>query len=172
MSLVHNVIGEDIRRLEAGVHIVSGASGCVFDMIQAPQFTKAQSLVLAETHEMLDRGFKEQISIDVIYIHPIGRCGCYERQVVAMNFVKYDDIRILRDIEQCYSTPIDEWYIILCLSIYVCFFVDMGRIYLLKMIVHPNAFPSARQQRMICSFLEGADNTALTWGLQMRVKTC
>ena len=128
MSLVHNVIGEDIRRLEAGVHIVSGASGCVFDIWFKRRSLRKRSLkllVLAEAHEMLDRGFKEQISIDVIYvyIHPIGRSGCYGRQVIAMNFVKYDDIRILRDIEQCYSTPIDEWYIILCLSIYLCFFL-------------------------------------------------
>mmetsp|Transcript_44215 Transcript_44215/g.70973 ORF Transcript_44215/g.70973 Transcript_44215/m.70973 type:complete len:403 (-) Transcript_44215:360-1568(-) len=42
------------------------------------------------------------------YIHRIGRSGRYGRKGVAINFVKADDIRILRDIEQYYSTQIDE----------------------------------------------------------------
>ena len=36
------------------------------------------------------------------------RSGRYGRKGVAINFVKNDDIRILRDIEQYYSTQIDE----------------------------------------------------------------
>jgi len=43
-----------------------------------------------------------------LYIHRIGRSGRYGRKGVAINFVKADDIRILRDIEQYYSTQIDE----------------------------------------------------------------
>jgi ATP-dependent RNA helicase len=43
-----------------------------------------------------------------LYIHRIGRSGRYGRKGVAINFVKEDDIRILRDIEQYYSTQIDE----------------------------------------------------------------
>ncbi|KXS15097.1 eIF4AIII [Gonapodya prolifera JEL478] len=42
------------------------------------------------------------------YIHRIGRSGRFGRKGVAINFVKQDDIRILRDIEQFYSTQIDE----------------------------------------------------------------
>lgn len=38
----------------------------------------------------------------------IGRSGRFGRKGVAINFVKNDDIRILRDIEQYYSTQIDE----------------------------------------------------------------
>ena len=38
----------------------------------------------------------------------IGRSGRYGRKGVAINFVKSDDIRVLRDIEQYYSTQIDE----------------------------------------------------------------
>ncbi len=38
----------------------------------------------------------------------IGRSGRYGRKGVAINFAKNDDIRILRDIEQYYSTQIDE----------------------------------------------------------------
>jgi len=43
-----------------------------------------------------------------LYIHRIGRSGRFGRKGVATNFVKSDDIRILRDIEQYYSTQIDE----------------------------------------------------------------
>mmetsp|Transcript_1008 Transcript_1008/g.1626 ORF Transcript_1008/g.1626 Transcript_1008/m.1626 type:complete len:397 (-) Transcript_1008:406-1596(-) len=42
------------------------------------------------------------------YIHRIGRSGRFGRKGVAINFVRNDDIRILRDIEQYYSTQIDE----------------------------------------------------------------
>lgn len=43
-----------------------------------------------------------------LYIHRIGRSGRFGRKGVAINFVRSDDIRILRDIEQYYSTQIDE----------------------------------------------------------------
>ncbi|CAM8938220.1 unnamed protein product [Rhodiola kirilowii] len=43
-----------------------------------------------------------------LYIHRIGRSGRFGRKGVAINFVKSDDIKILRDIEQYYSTQIDE----------------------------------------------------------------
>ncbi|OQS07627.1 eukaryotic initiation factor 4A-III [Thraustotheca clavata] len=43
-----------------------------------------------------------------LYIHRIGRSGRFGRKGVAINFVKDEDIRILRDIEQFYSTQIDE----------------------------------------------------------------
>ncbi|KAJ1024098.1 hypothetical protein NDA16_002937 [Ustilago loliicola] len=42
------------------------------------------------------------------YIHRIGRSGRFGRKGVAINFVTVDDVRILRDIEQFYSTQIDE----------------------------------------------------------------
>ncbi|ORX89970.1 P-loop containing nucleoside triphosphate hydrolase protein [Neocallimastix californiae] len=42
------------------------------------------------------------------YIHRIGRSGRFGRKGVAINFVKNDEIKILRDIEQYYSTQIDE----------------------------------------------------------------
>ena len=42
------------------------------------------------------------------FLGRIGRSGRFGRKGVAINFVKNDDIRILRDIEQYYSTQIDE----------------------------------------------------------------
>ncbi len=55
-----------------------------------------------------------QVMLLSLYLHMhlsvcrIGRSGRYGRRGVAINFVKSDDIRILRDIEQYYSTQIDE----------------------------------------------------------------
>lgn len=43
-----------------------------------------------------------------LYIHRIGRSGRFGRKGVAVNFVKTDDVSILRDIEQFYGTQIDE----------------------------------------------------------------
>jgi ATP-dependent RNA helicase len=43
-----------------------------------------------------------------LYIHRIGRSGRFGRKGVAINFVKEDDVRTLKDIEQFYSTQIDE----------------------------------------------------------------
>lgn len=43
-----------------------------------------------------------------LYIHRIGRSGRFGRKGVAINFVKDDDVQILRDIEQFYATQIDE----------------------------------------------------------------
>lgn len=56
-------IGEDIRKLEAGQHIVSGTPGRVFDMISRRTLNtrNIKMLVLDEADEMLSRGFKDQI---------------------------------------------------------------------------------------------------------------
>ena len=43
-----------------------------------------------------------------LYIHRIGRSGRFGRKGVAINFVTEEDVRVLRDIEQYYSTQIDE----------------------------------------------------------------
>ena len=59
-----------MRKLEAGVHIVSGTPGRVFDMIKRRSLRTRQikTLVLDEGDEMLNKGFKEQI-------YDIYRCG-------------------------------------------------------------------------------------------------
>lgn len=65
---VHACIGgkslsEDIRRLDYGVHIVSGTPGRVFDMIQRRNLRtrSLKMLVLDEADEMLNAGFKDQV---------------------------------------------------------------------------------------------------------------
>jgi hypothetical protein len=53
----------------------------------------------------------QAFSFDVVFFCPpfsIGRSGRFGRKGVAINFVKDDDIHILRDIEQYYGTQIDE----------------------------------------------------------------
>ncbi|KAG4301205.1 hypothetical protein PCK1_002515 [Pneumocystis canis] len=215
-------IGEDIRRLDYGQHVISGTPGRVADMIRRKNLRtrNIKMLVLDEADELLNRGFREQIydvyrylppgtqvvvvsatlpydvlelttyiflttyndfstqliflvdwltekmreanftvssmhgdmpqkerdaimgefrqgnsrvllctdiwarGIDVQqvslvinydlppnrenYIHRIGRSGRFGRKGVAINFVTAEDVRILRDIEQYYSTQIDE----------------------------------------------------------------
>lgn len=80
-------------------------------------FRSGQSRVLITT-DVWARGIDvQQVSLVInydlpnnreLYIHRIGRSGRFGRKGVAINFVKNDDIRILRDIEQYYSTQIDE----------------------------------------------------------------
>jgi superfamily II DNA/RNA helicase len=72
--------GEDIRRLEAGVQIVSGTPGRVFDMIKrrALQTRDIKVLVLDEADEMLAQGFREQI-YDVYRCAPRGSGSGYLR---------------------------------------------------------------------------------------------
>merc|ERR1711997_280282 len=81
------------------------------------EFRQGESRVLIAT-DVFGRGIDvAQVSLVInydlpnsreLYIHRIGRSGRFGRKGVAINFVKNDDIRILRDIEQYYSTQIDE----------------------------------------------------------------
>jgi ATP-dependent RNA helicase len=81
------------------------------------QFRSGASRVLITT-DVWARGIDvQQISLVInydlpnnreLYIHRIGRSGRFGRKGVAINFVKEDELRILRDIEQYYSTQIDE----------------------------------------------------------------
>lgn len=54
---------EDMRKLDAGVHIIVGTPGRVFDMInrRALRTEFIKMFVLDEADEMLSRGFKDQI---------------------------------------------------------------------------------------------------------------
>ena len=65
-------IGEDIRRLDFGVQVVSGTPGRVYDMIKRQNLrTKhLKMLVIDEADEMLNKGFKEQIYDIYRYLPP------------------------------------------------------------------------------------------------------
>lgn len=81
------------------------------------EFRTAQSRVLIAT-DVVGRGLDvQQVSLVIcydlpqsreLYIHRIGRSGRFNRKGVAINFVTNEDVRILRDIEQFYSTEINE----------------------------------------------------------------
>ena len=81
------------------------------------EFRAGQSRVLIAT-DVWGRGLDvQQVSLVIcydlpqsreLYIHRIGRSGRFNRKGVAINFVTIEDMRILRDIEQYYSTEINE----------------------------------------------------------------
>ena len=65
-------VGEDIRKLEYGQHIVSGTPGRVYDMIRRRHLrTKnIKMLILDESDELLNMGFKDQIYDIYRYLPP------------------------------------------------------------------------------------------------------
>lgn len=65
-------IGEDIRKLDNGVHLVSGTPGRVFDMIKRRNLRtrSIKMFILDEADEMLSQGFKEQIYDVYRYLPP------------------------------------------------------------------------------------------------------
>lgn len=81
------------------------------------EFRSGTSRVLIAT-DLWGRGIDvQQVSLVIcydlptnreLYIHRIGRSGRFGRKGVAINFVREEDVRLLRDIEQFYSTQIDE----------------------------------------------------------------
>ena len=81
------------------------------------EFRSGSSRVLIAT-DLWGRGMDvQQVSLVIcydiptnreLYIHRIGRSGRFGRKGVAINFVRKEDGRLLRDIEQFYSTQIAE----------------------------------------------------------------
>lgn len=65
-------LGEDLRKLDYGQHVVSGTPGRVFDMIRRRvlRTRSIKMLVLDEADEMLNKGFKEQIYDVYRYLPP------------------------------------------------------------------------------------------------------
>ncbi|ELK27104.1 Eukaryotic initiation factor 4A-III [Myotis davidii] len=65
-------VGEDIRKLDYGQHVVAGMPGRVFDTIRRRSLrTRAiKMLILDEADEMLNKGFKEQIYDVYRYLPP------------------------------------------------------------------------------------------------------
>jgi ATP-dependent RNA helicase len=65
-------IGEDIRKLDYGQHVVSGTPGRVADMIRRRHLRTRhiKMLILDEADELLNRGFREQIYDVYRYLPP------------------------------------------------------------------------------------------------------
>ena len=75
-------VGEDIRKLEQGQQIVSGTPGRVYDMIRRRNLrTKdIKMLILDESDELLNKGFKDQI-YDIYRYLPPGTQVCFSSVV-------------------------------------------------------------------------------------------
>jgi len=81
------------------------------------EFRSGSSRVLITT-DLLARGIDvQQVSLVINYdmptnyenyLHRIGRSGRFGRKGVAINFVTEQDAQFLRDLEQHYSTQIEE----------------------------------------------------------------
>ena len=84
------------------------------------EFRSGTSRILIST-DLLARGIDvQQVSLVINYdmphgiegrdnyIHRIGRSGRFGRKGVAINFLKYDDVNMMREIETFYSTQIEE----------------------------------------------------------------
>ncbi|CAE6533812.1 unnamed protein product [Rhizoctonia solani] len=80
-------IGEDIRKLNHGQHVISGTPGRVFDMIRRRKLRtrNIKMLVLDEADELLNKGFKNQI-------HEIHRFLLPSTQLVVLSATLPDDV--------------------------------------------------------------------------------
>jgi ATP-dependent RNA helicase len=81
------------------------------------EFRSGKSRVLIAT-DVWGRGIDvQQVSLVIcydlpsnreLYLHRIGRSGRFGRKGLAINFVREEDVRLLKEIEQFYSTQIEE----------------------------------------------------------------
>ncbi|KFK35858.1 hypothetical protein AALP_AA4G045900 [Arabis alpina] len=111
-------IGEDIKKLERGVHAVSGTPGRVYDMIKRGSLqTKAvKLLILDESDEMLSKGLKDQI-YDVYRSlpHDIQVClisATLPQEILEMtNKFMTDPVRILVKRDELTLDGIKQYYV-------------------------------------------------------------
>lgn len=81
---------------------------CVATVLQQLFHTARNRSVPDRKFGRMLQNTRSELSYSLFLCFRIGRSGRFGRKGVAINFVKSDDIRILRDIEQYYSTQIDE----------------------------------------------------------------
>ena len=112
------LVRDDIRKLEAGQHIVAGTPGRVFDMMnrRVLNTSNIKMFVLDEADEMLSRGFKDQIyevfrnlkeDIQVILLSATMPTEVLE---VTTRFMR-DPIRILVKKEELTLEGIKQFYV-------------------------------------------------------------
>eukprot|EP00608_Synchroma_pusillum_P001623 CAMPEP_0198426246 /NCGR_PEP_ID=MMETSP1452-20131203/5120_1 /TAXON_ID=1181717 /ORGANISM="Synchroma pusillum, Strain CCMP3072" /LENGTH=402 /DNA_ID=CAMNT_0044146615 /DNA_START=127 /DNA_END=1335 /DNA_ORIENTATION=+ len=111
-------VREDMRTLQAGVHVVVGTPGRVFDMIQrrALRLDHVQLFVLDEADEMLSRGFKDQIYDVFKYLPEQVQCAIFSATMpldvleVTDKFMR-DPIRILVKRDELTLEGIKQFFI-------------------------------------------------------------
>ncbi|XP_009758623.1 eukaryotic initiation factor 4A-10-like isoform X2 [Nicotiana sylvestris] len=114
-----NSIQEDKHILSAGVHLVVGTPGCVFDMLrrknQSLLLDHIRMFVLDEADEMLSRGFKDQLlpaKVHVVAFYATMPADALEITRKFMNkpvkvLVKFDELT-LEGIKQFYVNVVRE----------------------------------------------------------------
>lgn len=110
-------VTEEMRKRDFTVEAIHGSLLPLERTEILKKFRKGDCKVLVTT-DLLARGIDVQHVSIVInydlptnlenYLHRIGRSGRYGRKGLAINFVKNDDIQLLRDIERYYDTQIEE----------------------------------------------------------------
>lgn len=120
---VHACVGgkritDDIRRLEEGVHVVSGTPGRVFDMICRKQLATRgiKMLVLDEADAMLSGGFKDQMYEIYRYLPPrtqVVLCSATLTQDVLLITKKFmtDPVRIIVKRDELTLDKIKQYFI-------------------------------------------------------------
>jgi len=111
-------VREDMARLEAGVHIVVGTPGRVFDMInrRALYTDTIRMFVLDEADEMLSRGFKDQIYDVFRFMPPKCQVGLFSATMpievleITDKFMR-DPVRILVKKEELTLEGIKQFYV-------------------------------------------------------------
>jgi len=121
--LVHACVGgtavrDDIRTLQAGVHVVVGTPGRVFDMInrRALRLDHIKQFFLDEADEMLSRGFKDQI-YDIFKFLPESVQVCLFSATMPLDVLEVtqrfmrDPVRILVKKDELTLEGIKQFYI-------------------------------------------------------------
>mmetsp|Transcript_43108 Transcript_43108/g.77521 ORF Transcript_43108/g.77521 Transcript_43108/m.77521 type:complete len:412 (+) Transcript_43108:166-1401(+) len=120
---VHACVGgtavrDDIRSLQAGVHVVVGTPGRVFDMInrRALRLDSIRQFFLDEADEMLSRGFKDQI-YDIFKFLPESVQVCLFSATMPLDVLEVtqsfmrDPVRILVKKDELTLEGIKQFYI-------------------------------------------------------------
>jgi len=120
---VHACVGgtavrDDIRTLQAGVHVVVGTPGRVYDMInrRALRLDSIKQFFLDEADEMLSRGFKDQI-IDIFKFLPDSVQVCLFSATMPLDVLEVtqrfmrDPVRILVKKDELTLEGIKQFYI-------------------------------------------------------------
>jgi translation initiation factor 4A len=135
------------------------------------EFRSGSSRVLIAT-DLLARGIDvQQVSLVINYdlpanrenyIHRIGRGGRFGRKGVAINFVTADDVRMMREIEQFYSTQIEEMPMNVAGRLPSCLVIHMTHTdFCARLDLNPEQKPASLRVRYAAQHCSGVQNGRL-----------
>ena len=113
-------VREDIRAVEAGINVIVGTPGRVFDLISRKVLTlqHLRMLVIDEADLMLDRGFQDQIKLIVATVPGNTQIALFSAtlstEVLALSqLFLQNPVRILVEKEEINLKGIQQYYIVL-----------------------------------------------------------